>query len=184
MTWTSDTRDINFILNRFDDVLDRVWADCQILREMTTAEESVAICDIETSIEGYRQYTKTYIEAVDKTKEQNEILKTENKILKAQLDVLNAQIRERFNTMDELINLVNDNAKAVAFSKYTKDKTDKTGINSPRYRKDIDDEQLVKDYQQGATLKELAEKYKISSPGLMNRLKYLGVYKPTYNKEQ
>lgn len=203
MTWTSDTRDINFILNRVNDTLDRVWADCQIIRELAIGDGEVAICDIETSIEEYRQYTKSYLEAIDKTKTENEELKTENKILKAQLEDINTQIKDKFKTLDKTIKLIEENSKAIEVSKKIKReaKVSKHGAEHPRFEKGVDNEKLIKDYNKHlehnkkceengntddkiAILKKLADDHGLSMAGIRNRLIYLGVYEQVYNKEQ
>lgn len=191
MAWKSDeTRDINFILERLKIELDRIWADCQYLRDMQIPEVDVVICDIEITLDSYRNYCNGFLEAIDKNKKRNKELVAKNnemvgyiKSLEKQMRELNKAHDDRISLLDETIRLIHENARAMEMREYMKDESvDRSGINSPRYRKDINDEELIKLYQGGKTIKELANKFNMSSPGIMDRLKKLGVYKPTYKR--
>lgn len=67
-----------------------------------------------------------------------------------------------------------------------KNKSEQINISTGRIpiakRGDVDDEQLKTDYNEGATLKELSDKYNMSVPGIRNRLLTLGVYQMKYKK--
>lgn len=196
MDWNKDEdRDIKFILKRLDTELDRVWAICQSLLELNIPEVNAMATDIVETLDSYRVYTKGYIEAVDKTKAINKNLKVMNislnsevKELRAENERLNSQMEILFNgysdnisILGETLRAIKDNAKTMEMKEYMKDKSiNKHGANSPRYRKDINDDELVSLYQSGWTIKKLADKYNMSSPGMMSRLKALGVYKQTY----
>lgn len=191
MTWKSDdTRDINFILERLKKDLDEMWAGCQMLRELQIPEVDVVLCSIEADIDDYKDYCDGFLEAIDRTKNRNSELVAKNnemigyiKRLEKQVKELNKAHDDRLGLLDETIRLIHENARTMEMREYMKDESvDRSGVNSPRYRKDINDSELVELYKCGWTIKQLADKYKMSSPGIMERLKKLEVYKPTYKR--
>lgn len=189
MAWKSEgTRDINFILERLKKDLNEMWAGCQMLRELQIPEVDVVVCSIEDDIDDYLSYSGGFLEAINKTKERNKELIAKNnemvgyiKRLEKQVKELNTAHDEKLGLLDETIRLIHENARSMEMREYMKDTSvDRSGVKSPRYRKDINDSELIKLYNDGWTIKQLADKFNMSSPGMMDRLKKLGVYKPTY----
>ena len=87
-------------------------------------------------------------------------------------------------SLEKAVNLIDDNAKALSLSRKlkTEPKVNMHGEEHPRYNKYIDNDNLIADYKSGMILKDLSKKYKISIPGVRNRLMDLGVYKQVYKK--
>ena len=71
-----------------------------------------------------------------------------------------------------------DNAvKVIALRRKLQDKTvDRSGVNAPAY-KHFDLESVKADYLSGCSVTELVNKYNISRPTLIKRLKELGVFR-------
>lgn len=200
MAYGNNTMDIKFILKRLEADLDSMMASAMhIQNEYVGKKASILACGIIEPIKDYRNYIAGVKDVTSKVEAENERLKEENRRLnslyqkyKGKNEELKKEIEElkgltdgRLSVLDETIKLINEDYRSLQFKKYVKDKEiDKSGVNSPRYRKDIDDEQLIKDYTGGMTLKEVSEKYKMSCPGMMNRLKILGVYKPVYGNNK
>ena len=99
-------------------------------------------------------------------------------------NLVSVDLVEMIESLEKAVNLIDDNAKALTLSKKlkTEPNVNKHGAEHPRYRNDIDNDSLVADYQSGMILKDLSKKYKISIPGIRNRLMDLGVYKQVYKK--
>jgi hypothetical protein len=192
--WNSETRDVNFILKRLKKDLESIWADCQILRELQIPEVDVVVCSIEEAVEDYLEYSNGFIEAIDKTKKRNsELVEKNNKMvgcIKAQSKELK-KAESLIDTLQEAVDLINENAQALSLSRKLKTESLK-GKSHPRYRDDVDNDSLIKDYLESVenresgkkymTLKELGEKYNMTIQGVKNRLTDLGVYKSVYKK--
>ena len=99
------------------------------------------------------------------------------------LDAISGQV-DGMKILAEAIKLVNDNSKALSMSKKMKEepRVNMHGAEHPRYDLSIDNTKLIEDYNSGMILKELSNKYKMSIPGIRNRLMDLGVYKQVYKK--
>ena len=99
-------------------------------------------------------------------------------------NMVQVDLVEMIESLEKAVNLINENAKALSLSKKLKDepRVNMHGEEHPRYRNDIDNDSLVADYKSGMILKDLSSKYKISIPGVRNRLIDLGVYEPVYKK--
>lgn len=71
-----------------------------------------------------------------------------------------------------------DNAiKLIALQRKLKDKSiDRSGVNAPAY-KHFDMTAIKADYLSGCSIAELANKYNISRPTLVKRLKELGIFR-------
>lgn len=110
-----------------------------------------------------------------------------NKLVEAKnnsSNMVQVDLVEMIESLEKAVNLINENAKALSLSKKLKDepRVNMHGEEHPRYRNDIDNDSLVADYKSGMILKDLSSKYKISIPGVRNRLIDLGVYEPVYKK--
>lgn len=112
---------------------------------------------------------------------QNKLIEIKN----SSSNMLPVDLIEIIEKLDNAVNLIDENAKALSLSKKlkTEPRVNMHGEEHPRYRNDIDNDSLVADYQAGMILKDLSNKYKISIPGVRNRLIDLGVYKQVYNKD-
>ena len=110
-----------------------------------------------------------------------------NKLVEAKSNSSNmvqVDLVEMIESLEKAVNLIDENAKALSLSKKlkTEPRVNMHGKEHPRYRNDIDNDSLVADYKSGMILKDLSSKYKISIPGVRNRLIDLGVYEPVYKK--
>lgn len=99
-------------------------------------------------------------------------------------NMVQVDLVEMIESLEKAVNLIDENAKALSLSKKlkTEPRVNMHGEEHPRYRHDIDNDSLVADYKSGMILKDLSSKYKISIPGVRNRLIDLGVYEPVYKK--
>lgn len=112
-----------------------------------------------------------------------------NKLVDAKNDSSNmvqVDLVEMIEKLEKAVNLIDENAKALSLSRKlkTEPRVNMHGAEHPRYRNDIDNNSLVADYKSGMILKDLSSKYKISIPGVRNRLIDLGVYKPVYKNNK
>lgn len=110
-----------------------------------------------------------------------------NKLVEARnsnSNMVQVDLVEMIESLEKAVNLIDENAKALSLSKKLKaePRVNMHGEEHPRYRNDIDNDSLVADYKSGMILKDLSSKYKISIPGVRNRLIDLGVYEPVYKK--
>lgn len=110
-----------------------------------------------------------------------------NKLVEARnnnSNMVQVNLVEMIESLEKAVNLIDENAKALSLSKKLKvePRVNMHGEEHPRYRNDIDNDSLVADYKSGMILKDLSSKYKISIPGVRNRLIDLGVYEPVYKK--
>ena len=99
-------------------------------------------------------------------------------------NLVSVDLVEMIESLEKAVNLIDENAKALTLSKKlkTEPNVNKHGEDHPRYNKYIDNDSLIADYKSGMILKDLSKKYKISIPGVRNRLMDLGVYKQVYKK--
>lgn len=99
-------------------------------------------------------------------------------------NMVQVDLVEMIEKLEKAVNLIDENAKALSLSRKlkTEPRVNMHGEGHPRYRNDIDNDSLVADYKSGMILKDLSSKYKISIPGVRNRLIDLGVYEPVYKK--
>ena len=150
-------------------------------------------------------YYSRYKELVDDEKEQSQLLVIENNNLKKQITDKDAQIDKLMNiieashnndnerielaeaveAMNSALKLINENAKTISTATHMKNRHIGSGDEHPAYRQDVDSKALIDDYNSGKfNLKELAEKYDMTSPGLRDRLIKLGVYKRVYKSHK
>lgn len=78
--------------------------------------------------------------------------------------------------IEEFNGNVESAVKVIALQRKLKDKTDRSGVNAPAY-KHFDIESVKADYLSGYSVTELVNKYNISRPTLIKRLKELGVFR-------
>lgn len=95
------------------------------------------------------------------------------------------EIADRINKLDKTIDMIDENAKALTFSRKLTNKElvgDMKGDKHPRYKNNVNNDELIKDYESGMILRELSEKYGMTIQGIKNRLISLGVYRKVYKK--
>lgn len=79
--------------------------------------------------------------------------------------------------IEEFNGNVSSAVNVIALQRKLKDKSiDRSGVNAPNF-KNINMVALVADYTSGATTSQLADKYEISVPTVIKKLKSAGVYK-------
>lgn len=78
--------------------------------------------------------------------------------------------------LEEFNGNVESAVKLIALQRKLKDKTDRSGVNAPAY-KHFDLEAVKADYLSGCSVTELVNKYNISRPTLIKRLKELGLFR-------
>lgn len=79
--------------------------------------------------------------------------------------------------LEEFNGNVDNAVKVIALRRKLQDKTvDRSGVNAPAY-KHFDIESVKADYLSGCSVTELVNKYNISRPTLIKRLKELGVFR-------
>lgn len=172
----------------------------------------VALTNAFAIFEDWSSYYKRYTELIDDEKEQSELLVIENSNLKKQLNDKDKQINQLQSLVDNLnsiiksyhenddtrielaetrdvlqiaLNTINENAKVITTATHMKNRHIGSGNEHPAYRQDVDSKALIDDYNSGKfNLKELAEKYDMTSPGLRDRLIKLGVYKSVYKSHK
>lgn len=163
------------------------------------------LADAVNKFRDWSAYYNRYTELIDDEKEQSQLLVIENNNLKKQINDKNAQIANLMNiikashnndnerielaeaveAMNSALKLINENAKTISTATHMKNRHIGSGDKHPAYRQDVDSKALIDDYNSGKfNLKELAEKYDMTSPGLRDRLIKLGVYKSVYKSHK
>lgn len=121
-----------------------------------------------------------------------------NEVIKAKdnnSNMVSVSLVDMVETLEKAVNLIDENAKALTLSKKlkTEPNVNKHGAEHPKFKDSVKNEDLVADYkellkyneehpeEQKAVLRELAEKYGLSIPGIRNRLIALGEYQARYN---
>lgn len=163
------------------------------------------LADAVNKFRDWSAYYNRYTELIDDEKEQSQLLVIENNNLKKQINDKDAQITNLMNiikashnndnerielaeaveAMNSALKLINENAKTISTATHMKNRHIGSGDKHPAYRQDVDSKALIDDYNSGKfNLKELAEKYDMTSPGLRDRLIKLGVYKSVYKSHK
>lgn len=100
-------------------------------------------------------------------------------------NMVQVDIVEMIENLEKAVNLIEENAKTISTATHMKNRHIGSGNEHPAYRQDVDSKALIDDYNSGKfNLKELAEKYDMTSPGLRDRLIKLGVYKSVYKSHK
>lgn len=173
--------------------------------EMSNVLLNARLADAVNKFRDWSAYYNRYTELVDDEKEQSQLLVIENNNLKKQITDKDAQIANLMNiikashnndnerielaeaveAMNSALKLINENAKTISTATHMKNRHIGSGDEHPAYRQDVDSKALIDDYNSGKfNLKELAEKYDMTSPGLRDRLIKLGVYKSVYKSHK
>lgn len=173
--------------------------------EVSQSLLNARLADAVNKFRDWSAYYNRYTELVDDEKEQSQLLVIENNNLKKQINDKDAQIDNLMNiikashnndnerielaeaveAMNSALKLINENAKTISTATHMKNRHIGSGDEHPAYRQDVDSKALIDDYNSGKfNLKELAEKYDMTSPGLRNRLIKLGVYKSVYKSHK
>ena len=173
--------------------------------EMSHVLLNARLADAVNKFREWSAYYNRYTELVDDEKEQSKLLVIENSNLKKQITDKDAQIANLMNiikashnndnerielaeavkAMNSALKLINENAKTISTATHMKNRHIGSGDEHPAYRQDVDSKALIDDYNSGKfNLKELAEKYGMTSPGLRDRLIKLGVYKRVYKSHK
>lgn len=162
----------------------------------------------------WKNYTSTYREAVDidiakvkaEAKEEVEKAKKElaeskellerykgslkmlvidnNKLTEENRKLQQADNKEVVDRCMKLLDMVEINAKALSLQRKLKESRGHSGVESPKWRQDVDNTQLAEDYKQAGCkiTKSLCEKYKMTQPALRKRLIDIGEYKGRQSK--
>ena len=173
--------------------------------EMSNVLLNARLADAVNKFRDWSAYYNRYTELIDDEKEQSQLLVIENNNLKKQINDKDAQIANLMNiikashnndnerielaeaveAMNSALKLINENAKTISTATHMKNRHIGSGDEHPAYRQDVDSKELIDDYNSGKfNLKELAEKYDMTSPGLRDRLIKLGVYKSVYKSHK
>ena len=173
--------------------------------EMSNVLLNARLADAVNKFRDWSAYYNRYTELIDDEKEQSQLLVIENNNLKKQINDKDAQIANLMNiikashnndnerielaeaveAMNSALKLINENAKTISTATHMKNRHIGSGDEHPAYRQDVDSKALIDDYNSGKfNLKELAEKYDMTSPGLRDRLIKLGVYKSVYKSHK
>ena len=173
--------------------------------EMSHILLNARLADAVNKFRDWSAYYNMYTELINNEKEQSQLLVIENNNLKKQINDKDAQIDNLMNiikashnndnerielaeaveTMNSALKLINENAKTISTATHMKNRHIGSGNEHPAYRQDVDSKALIDDYNSGKfNLKELAEKYGMTSPGLRDRLIKLGVYKSVYKSHK
>ena len=173
--------------------------------EMSHILLNARLADAVNKFRDWSAYYNRYTELIDDEKEQSKLLVIENSNLKKQITDKDAQIANLMNiikashnndnerielaeaveAMNSALKLINENAKTISTATHMKNRHIGSGDEHPAYRQDVDSKALIDDYNSGKfSLKELAEKYDMTSPGLRDRLIKLGVYKSVYKSHK
>ena len=173
--------------------------------EMSYVMLNARLADAVNKFRDWSAYYNRYTELIDDEKEQSKLLVIENSNLKKQITDKDAQIANLMNiikashnndnerielaeaveAMNSALKLINENAKTISTATHMKNRHIGSGDEHPAYRQDVDSKALIDDYNSGRfNLKELAEKYGMTSPGLRDRLIKLGVYKSVYKSHK
>lgn len=173
--------------------------------EMSHILLNARLADAVNKFRDWSAYYNRYTELIDDEKEQSKLLVIENSNLNKQITDKDAQIANLMNiikashnndnerielaeaveAMNSALKLINENAKTISTATHMKNRHIGSGDEHPAYRQDVDSKALIDDYNSGKfNLKELAEKYDMTSPGLRDRLIKLGVYKSVYKSHK
>ena len=173
--------------------------------ELSQTLLNARFADAVNKFRDWSAYYNMYTELIDNEKEQSKLLVIENNNLKKQINDKDAQIANLMNiikashnndnervelaeaveAMNSALKLINENAKTISTATHMKNRHIGSGDEHPAYRQDVDSKALIDDYNSGKfNLKELAEKYDMTSPGLRDRLIKLGVYKSVYKSHK
>lgn len=173
--------------------------------EVSQSLLNARLADAVNKFRDWSTYYNRYTELVDDEKEQSQLLVIENSNLKKQITDKDAQIDKLMNiikashnndnerielakaveAMNSALKLINENAKTISTATHMKNRHIGSGDEHPAYRQDVDSKALIDDYNSGKfNLKELAEKYGMTSPGLRDRLIKLGIYKSVYKSHK
>lgn len=173
--------------------------------EMSKVLLNARLADAVNKFRDWSAYYNRYTELIDNEKEQSQLLVIENNSLKKQITGKDTQIANLMNiikashnndnerielaeaveAMNSALKLINENAKTISTATHMKNRHIGSGNEHPAYRQDVDSKTLIDDYNSGKfNLKELAEKYGMTSPGLRDRLIKLGVYKSVYKSHK
>lgn len=201
MSWQIHNININRVLEHLDQHLENLQQLCEsnqvLIDNSTTAEEfrdgwQLFTVNILEFIRSWQGYTSTYNEAVEvdlakleeKLKESEELVNKYKGLLKATMDevkrleeqIQNKEIVERASSM---LDLVEEHTKALALARNMKEQKDIRGEASHRFNQSVKTSDLVNDYISSGykVTDELVVKYNMTRPGLIQRLKSVGIYK-------
>lgn len=112
------------------------------------------------------------------------VLEEENNLLRERLNAVfdeNATLLKEINEHMRVFNSRVDEAVGqIACKEFISSEEykhrDRKGAKAPRFRRDVKDEDIVKQYQSGVSIRELAENYNMTENGMRLRLKELGVW--------
>ena len=190
---------IKTVLDKLDmelnELTDTVLRAVSIIEKADSTEDAINAAKILASgvvqiDKNWKYYTKTYKVAIEKDikKEreareaaEKECAEYKEKLLNAQVKIRSltesCRLEEKLNTM---LNLVYNNIGAISTSeKIRTEPHNRKGEQSHRFNHSVDTMDLIKDYTESNNriTEEMCKKYKLSHPGIKNRLINAGVYK-------
>lgn len=143
-----------------------------------------------------KEYKTDVLEELETAKEEKArleervaILEQENKALKEQSQANNKELIDNYHSLLSSLNenmakfnsRVDDAVKQIACKEYLSSDEfkhrDRKGDKAPRYRQDINNDDIINKYNQGISVKQIAETYGMTENGMRLRLKDLGVWK-------
>lgn len=209
----NDLVNINKVLSVLNDEMHKLKMVCDEISNTEVDYEDTEglrniIClligSISDFVNDWDTYNKTYKLAVDldvkKAKDKVEEITAENLVLKERiknLELDNKKLVEDIKSVfvdnrsivdraNELLDAVEKRVGSIAMSRKMKEYTDRSGEKSPVYRRDIDNEDIIKDYKEAGykVTREMCMKYDTTAPTIIYRLKNLGVYVTRNNKKE
>lgn len=134
-----------------------------IFLEMQEVLNNIKVDKLDDKTKADIAYIKSSIE---------EVIDFENKY-----NLANDEDSERIiKVIEEFNSNVNKAIKVIALHRKLKEHRDRKGVEAPAY-KNIDLQQIENDYKSGLTVTELMNKYGVTRPTMISRLKTLGIYK-------
>lgn len=91
-------------------------------------------------------------------------------------------LKAQSGQVGEMLELFKNNKASMLTSEFMRSEVyknqckDRKGKNSPRYRQDAPDETIIKEFQNGSTVQQLAQLYNMTENGIREKLKRAGVW--------
>jgi hypothetical protein len=165
--------------NRFKEIQDSKLVELNNENIRLKEENSRLNNELDEIVKKFNGQSRRIGELNAKVEYLNELINAKN----TTSNMVQVDLVEMIEKLDNVANLINENAKALSLSRKLKNepRVNMHGAGHPRYVKKFKNEDLINDYESGMILKDLADKYGLSIPGIRNRLIDLGVYKNKYN---
>lgn len=210
MSWRADTININKVLEHLDQHLEGLFDLCNKLNseiegsenldQIRTASQLIT-CEVGEFMRSWSNYSSTYREAVEKdltsmeekmNQQSQELAETRCRLNDALGEINRLMEIISKHPSDEVISRclglldeVETNVKVISLQRKLKDpKRDRHGTSAPMWRHDVNNDELIMDYQLSGNkiTKQMIEKYKLTQPAIRTRLIELGVYESKWSK--